>query len=60
MVGTSAEVGQRGPYEKKATPLYWNTDLGNVVAVRTDDEVIAVNDVMMMCHFATHKLQPMF
>lgn len=41
-------------------PPYWNTDLGNVLAVRIDDKDLAVDDVRVMCHFARQKLQPMF
>lgn len=41
-------------------PLEWNTNLGNVIAVRADDEDLTVDDVRMMCHFARHELQPLF
>lgn len=41
-------------------PLYWNMDLGNVLAIRADDEDLAVDDVRMMCYFSRKKLQPMF
>lgn len=41
-------------------PLYWNLDLGNVLAVRVDDKDLTVDDVRMMCHFTRRKLQPMF
>lgn len=42
------------------TPRYWNSDLGNVLAVRLDGEDLTVDDVSMMCQFARLKLQPMF
>jgi len=41
-------------------PLYWNMDLGNVLAVREDDKDLTVSNVRMMCYFARRKLQPMF
>lgn len=41
-------------------PLCWNMELGNVLAVRTDDQDLTVNDVKMMCDFTRRKLQPMF
>jgi hypothetical protein len=41
-------------------PLYWNTDLGNVLAVRTDDKDLVINDIRMICYFARWKLQPLF
>lgn len=41
-------------------PLLWNMDIGNVLAVRADDQDLAVNDVRMMCYFARRKLQPLF
>jgi hypothetical protein len=41
-------------------PLYWNIDLGNVLAVRLDDKDLAVDDVRLMCYFVRRKLQPMF
>ncbi|KAL2845541.1 hypothetical protein BJX68DRAFT_256734 [Aspergillus pseudodeflectus] len=41
-------------------PPYWRSDVGNVIAVREDGEDLTVMDVEMMCHFARHKLQPMF
>ncbi|KAJ5109635.1 Mitochondrial chaperone BCS1 [Penicillium argentinense] len=39
-------------------PMYWNSEIGNVWAVREDGRDLAVNDVAMMCHFARRKLQP--
>jgi hypothetical protein len=41
-------------------PMYWNSEIGNVWAVREDGQDLAVNDVAMMCHFARRKLQRMF
>ena len=41
-------------------PMYWDSEIGNVWAVRGDGQDLAVNDVEMICHFARHKLQPMF
>jgi hypothetical protein len=41
-------------------PPYWNTDLGNVLAVRDDDKDLTVEDIKMVCYFARLKLQPMF
>ena len=41
-------------------PLYWNRDLGNVLAVRADGKDLSVNDVKKMCYFARYKLQPRF
>ncbi|KAI2791694.1 Mitochondrial chaperone BCS1 [Penicillium oxalicum] len=38
-------------------PMYWNSEIGNVWAVREDGQDLAVNDVAMMCHFARRKLQ---
>ncbi|KAI9375261.1 hypothetical protein BJX61DRAFT_182665 [Aspergillus egyptiacus] len=40
--------------------MYWNSDIGNVWAVRKDGQDLAVDDVAMMCHFARRKLQRMF
>ena len=40
-------------------PLHWNTDIGNVLAVREDDKDLAVDDMAMMCYFARRKLQPL-
>ncbi|KAL9099992.1 MAG: hypothetical protein Q9163_004573 [Psora crenata] len=41
-------------------PRYWNTDLGNVLAVRLDDKDLDVDDVKIMCYFARRKLQRLF
>ncbi|KAL4962166.1 uncharacterized protein BDV14DRAFT_179123 [Aspergillus stella-maris] len=41
-------------------PMYWNSDIGNVWAVRKDGQDLTVDDVEMMCHFARRKLQLMF
>ncbi|KAF7866920.1 hypothetical protein EAF04_005761 [Stromatinia cepivora] len=41
-------------------PLYWSSDLGNVLATREDGKDLAVDEVRMMCEFARRKLQPMF
>ncbi|KAJ5654960.1 hypothetical protein N7490_001963 [Penicillium lividum] len=41
-------------------PMYWNSEIGNVWAVREDGQDLAVNDVEMICHFARHKLQRIF
>ncbi|RHZ69172.1 hypothetical protein CDV55_107132 [Aspergillus turcosus] len=41
-------------------PMYWNSEIGNVWAVRTDGQDLAADDVAMMCHFARRKLQRMF
>ncbi|KAL4744885.1 hypothetical protein BDW72DRAFT_212011 [Aspergillus terricola var. indicus] len=41
-------------------PMYWNSDIGNIWAVREDGQDLAVGDIAMMCHFARHKLQRMF
>ncbi|KAJ8060028.1 hypothetical protein OCU04_011639 [Sclerotinia nivalis] len=41
-------------------PLYWSSDLGNVLATREDGKDLAVDDVKMMCEFARRKLQPLF
>lgn len=41
-------------------PTYWNSEIGNVWAIREDGQDLTVNDVAMMCHFARHKLQRMF
>ncbi|KAM5360443.1 hypothetical protein ACJA88_014832 [Fusarium oxysporum] len=41
-------------------PPYWNAQLGNVLAVRADDQNLDVEDLRMMCSFARRKLGPMF
>lgn len=41
-------------------PIYWDSKLGNVWAVREDGQDLTVKDVAMMCHFARFKLQRMF
>lgn len=41
-------------------PMYWNSEIGNVWAVRKDARDLSVDDVAMMCHFARRKLQRMF
>lgn len=41
-------------------PMYWNSEIVNVWAVREDGRDLDVNDVTIMCHFARCKLQPMF
>lgn len=41
-------------------PMYWNSQIGNVWAVREDGRDLAVKDVAMMCHFSRRKLQRMF
>lgn len=41
-------------------PPYWNSDIGNVLAVRPDGKDLAVHDVRLMCYFVRRKLQPMF
>ena len=41
-------------------PLYWNTDLGNVLAVRTNDKDLVINNIRIICYFARWKLQPLF
>lgn len=41
-------------------PLYWNSNIGNVLAIRPDGKDLAVHDVRLMCYFARRKLQPMF
>lgn len=41
-------------------PMYWNSEIGNVWAVREDGRDLAVDDVAMMCHFARRRLQRMF
>ncbi|KAJ5310348.1 uncharacterized protein N7443_002809 [Penicillium atrosanguineum] len=41
-------------------PMYWNSKIGNVWAVREDGQDLAVKDVAMMCNFARRKLQCMF
>ncbi|KAJ5174666.1 uncharacterized protein N7482_000543 [Penicillium canariense] len=41
-------------------PMYWNSEIGNVWAVREDGHDLAVRDIAMMCHFARRKLQRMF
>jgi hypothetical protein len=41
-------------------PMYWNSEIGNVWAVREDGQDLAVKDIAMMCHFARRKLQRMF
>ncbi|GKZ40822.1 hypothetical protein AbraIFM66951_006356 [Aspergillus brasiliensis] len=40
--------------------LHWNHDLGNVWAVREDEQDLDVREVAMMCYFARHKLPRMF
>ncbi|KAI4860214.1 hypothetical protein F4820DRAFT_437501 [Hypoxylon rubiginosum] len=40
-------------------PLYWNIDLGNVLAVREDGRDLDLDDMRAMCYFARKKLQPM-
>jgi hypothetical protein len=41
-------------------PRYWDSEIGNVWAVREDGQDLAANYVAMMCHFARRKLQGMF
>ncbi|KAJ5642341.1 hypothetical protein N7490_006341 [Penicillium lividum] len=40
-------------------PMYWNSEIGNFWTVREDGQDLAVNDLAMVCHFAT-RLQRMF
>ncbi|RJE17541.1 hypothetical protein PHISCL_10121 [Aspergillus sclerotialis] len=40
--------------------LYWNSEIGNVWAVREDGRDLSVDDVAMMCCFARRKMQRMF
>lgn len=40
--------------------LDWNSDIGNVLAVREDGRDLSVDDVAMMCCFARRKMQRMF
>jgi hypothetical protein len=41
-------------------PMYWNSEIGNVWAIREDGQGLAVDDVAKMCHFARYRLQRMF
>lgn len=41
-------------------PLYWNTDLGNVVVIREDEKDLSVDDLRAICHFTRKKLLLMF
>ncbi|KAH6848436.1 hypothetical protein B0I37DRAFT_391940 [Chaetomium sp. MPI-CAGE-AT-0009] len=41
-------------------PLYWNTDLGNVLVIREDEKDFSVNDLGAICRFVRKRLLPMF
>ncbi|RYP51167.1 hypothetical protein DL768_003435 [Monosporascus sp. mg162] len=41
-------------------PINWDGDLGNVLAIRVDEEDLAVDDLRAICHFIRKKLLPMF
>jgi hypothetical protein len=41
-------------------PMYWNSEIGNVWAIREDGQGLAVDDFAIMCHFARYRLQRMF
>ncbi|KAI2601837.1 hypothetical protein GGR54DRAFT_580565 [Hypoxylon sp. NC1633] len=55
MVGTNPKKSDWG-----WAPLYWNVEIGNVLAVRQDGKDLDLNDFRLMCYFARRKLQPMF
>ncbi|KAI1780279.1 hypothetical protein F4818DRAFT_435485 [Hypoxylon cercidicola] len=40
-------------------PLYWNIEIGNVLAVRADGRDLDLDDMRTMCYFARKKLLPM-
>ncbi len=40
--------------------MSWNREIGNVWAARVGREDLSTDDMAIMCHFARHKLQPMF
>ncbi|KAL3446068.1 hypothetical protein BJX65DRAFT_309308 [Aspergillus insuetus] len=39
-------------------PPYWQTNVGQVVAVREDGKDLTKRDISMLCHYATHRMQP--
>jgi hypothetical protein len=41
-------------------PLYWNTEIGNVLVIYDDKTDLLVEELRLMCYFVRRKLQPMF
>lgn len=41
-------------------PLYWNTEIGNVLVLREDGEDLSLNHLSMIANFARNTLQRMF
>jgi hypothetical protein len=55
MMGADPKKDDRG-----WAPLYWNTEIGNVLVIYDDKTDLLVEELRLMRYFVRRKFQPMF